>query len=244
MRTRTARAHAAACLIAVAAAAALAGCGSSASPGAPGTSSGSSPARTAALSPSPASSATSGNTVVSYQVSYPWHWPNDVNRRATVQHTYSVPPLPELTAVSVGEHPAQSGQPAYDRISFTFTTAFPSYQVAFTDTLTSDPSGQPVTLSGLGVLKVIFRQAQAHTAGGGTSIQSQPPAQLGLTRMTAWAEAGDYEGVLTFGIGVTWPVPHSNPQIPIRITELGETTAQGTHLYVLAIDVETANQAT
>jgi hypothetical protein len=244
MTGRNARAHAAGLLLAAAVVAALAGCGSPAPPGSPGPSSGSSPVRTAAPSPSPATSAAPGNTVVSYQVSYPWHWPNDVNRPATVQHTYPVPPLPELIAVSAGEHPAQSGQPAYDRISFTFTTAFPSYQVAFTDTLTSDPSGKPVPLPGLGVLKVIFRQAQAHTASGSTSIQSQPPAQLGFTRMTGWAQAGDYEGVLTFGIGVSWPVAHANPQIPIRITELGETTAQGTHLYVLAIDIDTANQGT
>ena len=240
MRQRPALAHAASWLIAAAAAAALAGCGSTASPGSPGPSR-SSPAQTTAPSPSSAPSATPGNTVVSYKVSYPWHWPNDVNRPATVQHTYPVPPIPELIAIGAGAHPAQSGQPPYDRMAFTFTTAFPSYQVAFGNTLTSDPSGKPIQMAGTGVLKVIFRQAQAHTADGSTSIQSKPPAQLGLTRMAEWAPAGDFEGVLTFGIGISWPVAHANPQIAIRIIELGETTAQGTHLYVVAIDVDATN---
>ncbi len=239
MRQRAVLAHAAGWLIA--AAAVLAGCGSPASPGSPGTPSRSAPAHSTAPSPSSATSAKPGNTVVSYRVSYPWHWPNDVNRPATVQHTYPVPPLPELIAIGVGEHPAQSGQRAYNRMSFTFTTGFPSYEVAFTDTLTSDPSDKAIPLAGSGILKVTFRQAQAHTANGSTSIQSKPAAELGLTRMTEWAQAGDYEGVLAFGIGVSWPVAHANPQIAVRITELGETTPQGTHLYVLAVDVDATN---
>jgi hypothetical protein len=217
---------------------ALAGCGSSApaGPAAPPSSSGSSaaPSSPAPSSPAPAPTA----TVVSSTVSYPWHWPNDVNQPGQVQHSYPVPPLPRLIAIAAGSHPAQQGERAYDRMSFTFTTTFPGYQFSFTKALVADPSGKLVKLSGNGVLKVTFRLAQAHTASGRSSVAVQPPAQLGLNRMTSWAQAGDFEGVVTFGIGVTWPSSQSNPQIPVRATEVEKVTTQGRHLYVVAIDID------
>ena len=176
--------------------------------------------------------------MVSSTVSYPWHWPNDVNQPGQVQHSYPVPPLPRLIAIAAGSHPAQQGEQTYDRMSFTFTTAFPGYQFTFTKALVADPSGNPVKLAGNGVLKVTFRLAQAHTASGRSSIAVQPPAQLGLNRMASWAQAGDFEGVVTIGIGVTWPSSQSNPQIPVRATEVEKVTAQGRHLYVVAIDID------
>ena len=56
--------------------------------------------------------------------------------------------------------------------------------------------------------------------------------------MASWAQAGDFEGVVTIGIGVTWPNPQSNPQIPVRATEVEKITAQGRHLHVVAIDID------
>jgi hypothetical protein len=38
--------------------------------------------------------------------------------------------------------------------------------------------------------------------------------------MTDFAQAGDFEGILTYGIGATRPVPHSNPQFPVRAYEV------------------------
>jgi len=222
---------------------ALAGCGSSApaGPAAPLSPSGSAaaPSSPAPSSPAPSSPAPAPTaTVVSSTVSYPWHWPNDVNQPGQVQHSYPVPPLPRLIAIAAGSHPAQQGEQTYDRMSFTFTTAFPGYQFTFTKALVADPSGNPVKLAGNGVLKVTFRLAQAHTASGRSSIAVQPPAQLGLNRMASWAQAGDFEGVVTIGIGVTWPSSQSNPQIPVRATEVEKVTAQGRHLYVVAIDID------
>ena len=224
---------------------ALAACGSSApaGPAAPPSPSGSAaapsspaPSSPAPLSPEPAPVPTA--SVVSSTVSYPWHWPNDASQPGRVQHSYPVPPLPRLIAIAAGSHPAQQGERAYDRMSFTFTTTFPGYQFSFTKALVADPSGKLVKLAGNGVLKVTFRLAQAHTASGRSSVAVQPPAQLGLSRMASWAQAGDFEGVVTVGIGVTWPSSQSNPQIPVRATELEKVTAQGRHLYVVAIDID------
>ncbi len=227
---------------------ALAGCAAtksqtaaSPSPLPRGTAPATSPARSPAATPAPApSAATAGaaGTVLSSRVTYPWHWPNDVARPASVPHAYPVPPVAELIAISAASHPAEPGQRRYDRMSFTFATAFPGYQAAFVSALVKDPSGQPIALPGQGVLKVTFHEAQAHTASGGTSIVSQPPAGLGMTRMAGWAPAGDFEGVLSYGIGVTWPIPQSNPQIAVRVTEVEKVTSRGQHLYVVAIDVD------
>jgi len=222
----------------------LAGCASNpapSSPAAPPSPSGSAttPSSPAPSSPPPSSPApTPTPTVVSSTVSYPWHWPNDANQPGQVQHRYPVPPLPRLTAITAGSHPAQQGEPAYNRMSFTFTTAFPGYEFAFTKALAADPSGNPVKLAGNGVLKITFRLAQAHTASGRSSVAVQPPARLGLDRMVSWAPAGDFEGVVTIGIGVTWPSTQANPQIPVRATEVEKVTAQGQHLYVVAIDID------
>src|SRR5205814_2519169 len=140
-------------------------------------------------------------------------WPN-WNGPATVTHRYPVPPVPELVAIGVGDHPRDPGERAFNRLSFTFTTGFPTYQFQFVRQVIADPSGKPVPLEGLDALQVTFRQAQAHTAGGCSSIVTAPPAHLGLSRMTSYARAGDFEGLLTYDIGIIRPVPHSNPQHP------------------------------
>ena len=93
-------------------------------------------------------------------------------------------------------------------------------------------------MPGDGVLKVTFHEAQAHTATGGTSIVSQPPPGLGMTRMVSWAPVGDFEGALTCGIGIAWPIPQSNPQFAVRVTEVEKVTSQGQHRYVVAFDVD------
>lgn len=237
---------------ATAAVAALAGCGgNSASHGAPGSPapSASHPATSApapTASPSPTAAAPSptkavpSDTVVSSRVTYAWHWPNDGNRPGSVQHASAVPPLPTLVAIGAGDHRGAPGERPYNRISFTFTGGFPSYQFGFTNALASDPSGRPVPLADGGALKVTFRQAQAHDAGGRTSVVSQPPSWLGMSRMLSWAQAGDFEGVLTYSIGIAMPVAHSNPQFMVRAIEVAKVTGHGQHLYLVAIDVDVA----
>jgi hypothetical protein len=94
------------------------------------------------------------------------------------------------------------------------------------------------------VLEIVFTQAQAHTADGTrSSIISRPAPGIGYERMTDYAQGGDFEGVLTYGIGVTSPVAHSNPQFPVRAYELETVTASGQHLYTVAIDIDASNPA-
>lgn len=233
---------------AVLAAAALAGCGTQAAPPgqpvAPGTPSTPLPGPVTSPPVPPSAPAVPPGTVVSSRVAYPWHWPNGQLWPGKVQHSYRVPPVPELIAIRVGHHPAAGGERAYNRMSFTFTHAFPGYEFQFVSQLVADGSGKPVTLAGNDApLRVIFRNAQAHTASGAPSVVTRPPAHLGLSRMVSWAQAGDFEGVVTIGIGIDRPILHSNPQFPVRAYEVEKVTAQGQHLYVVAIDIDATQPA-
>ena len=232
----------------------LAGCGSTPTRGASPTTS---PSVTAA-SPSPTGTSTptpttatptptptqttpaAGWTVVSARVAYQWRWPNFDNP-ASVTHAYPVPPFAQLVAIGVGNHPNDPGQRPYNRMSFSFTNGYPSYRFEFVDKLVADASGRTIPLLGLGVLRIVFNPAQAHTTDGSrSSIVTQPLAHLGLTRMVDYAQGGDFEGYLSYGIGITWPNPHSNAEIGVRVYEVTYVNAQGAHRFVVALDVDAA----
>jgi len=225
------------------------GCGSNAPPrGSPTTSP---PTTTTGPSASPTATATTaaptppattppaipGWTVVSSRVAYQWHWPGSTP--VTVTHTYRVPPVAELVAIDAGNHPSDPGDRPYNRMSFRFTTGYPSYTFRYVDRLVADGSGEPIPLAGRGILQVVFNPAQAHTQGGtASSIRSQPPAHLGMSRMVAYAQAGDFEGYLSYGLGITWPNPQSNPQIAVRVYEVTYVDAQGAHRFAVAFDID------
>lgn len=84
----------------------------------------------------------------------------------------------------------------------------------------------------------MFTQAQAHAADGTPStIISQPGRPIDYQIMTDFAQAGESEGVLTYGIGVARPIMYSNPQSAVRAYEVEMITADGQHRYVVAIDI-------
>jgi len=178
-----------------------------------------------------------GWTGVSSRVAYQWHWPD--GSPVTVTHTYSVPPVAQLVTISAGNYSNEPGDRPYNRMSFSFTTGYPSYTFQYVNQLVADGSGQPIPLEGRGVLRIVFTPAQAHTPDGtASSIQSKPPTHLGMSRMVAYAQAGDFEGYLSYGIGITWPNPRSNPQIAVRMYEVTYVNAQGAHRYVIAVDID------
>ena len=222
----------------------MVGCGSNAPPGGspptspPATTTSPTPTTTPAPTPSATTpAAMPGWTAVSSRVAYQWHWPG--SGPVTVTHTYRVPPVAELVAVGAGNHPSDPGDRPYNRMSFSFTTAYPSYSFQYVDRLVADGSGEPVPLAGSGVLRVVFNPAQAHTQDGtASSIRSQPPAHLGMSRMVAYAQAGDFEGYVSYGIGIAWPNPGSNPQIAVRVYEVTYVNGQGAHRYVVAFDID------
>ena len=148
-------------------------------------------------------------------------------------------PLPTLYTIGAGQHPSDT--PPYDQLSFRFNGAFPSYDISFVPELIADGSGLPVPMPGTGaILKVVFHGAQAHTADGKAStIKSSPAPSIGYRALTRYAPAGDFEGVLSYGIGVGRPGT-AVPQTKVRVYEV-EKIEQGRHLYVVAIQLDASS---
>lgn len=146
-----------------------------------------------------------------------------------------VPPVPYLYAIGEGTHPNDS--PPYDQLSFRFKGGFPSYTIDYVSQLSMDGSGDPVPLPGAGsILSVVFRDAQAHDENGQSTVVSKPPTTVGHKAISRWAPAGDFEGTLTFGIGIGGSAD-AGVRVPLRVYEV-EKVELGQHLYVVAIQVD------
>ena len=182
-----------------------------------------------------------GDRVISSRITHDWGWPGPGEPYRTTHDNkvpVSPPPapaLPYLYSIGVGTHP--SDNPAYDQLSFRFAGAFPSYDIEYVPKLIADGSGANIPMPGTdAILRVVFRQAQAHLEDGTSSIVSAPPEVIGYPAITRYASAGDFEGYLSYGIGVGRPAD-TNPQTRVRVYEV-EKIELGEHLYVVAIQVD------
>ena len=97
-----------------------------------------------------------------------------------------------------GEH---SG---YDRVVFQFSGTLPGYTAGRVRAVYSDPKGTPVPLAGQSYLRVVFHGTSAvcpkplhQTYTGPTVLTPYYPELLTVSA------AGDFEGVLSFGIGLS-----------------------------------------
>lgn len=116
----------------------------------------------------------------------------------TAKRAQKVPPAARVTGVRTG---AQDG---YDRVVFDFEGALPgSESVQYVSGLTQDGSGAPVPLNGQAFLKVVFSVTEAHGAGGASSIPQGTRVDPGLPTVKEVALAADFEGYVTFGIGLS-----------------------------------------
>jgi hypothetical protein len=230
--------------------------GDSASPTATGTATASpTPTPAPAPTPTPTSTGTSpstpppdeanppqaGDRVISSRITQDWTWPGpDQPIRVTHDNPVPIapppaPPVPYLYTIGAGAHPSDT--PPYDQMSFRFKGGFPGYELTFVPELVGDASGLPIPLPGTGsILRVVFTVAQAHTEQGEPSIVSAPPSVIGFDAITRYSPAGDFEGYVTYGIGVGRPMD-TVAQTPVRVYEV-EKIEQGEHLYVVAIQLD------
>ncbi|MGO4803968.1 hypothetical protein AB4089_02445 [Arthrobacter sp. 2MCAF15] len=185
-----------------------------------------------------------GDKVISSTVAHDWSVPGPTTPIHT-DHQNPVPiapppasPLPALYAIGAGQHPSDT--PPYDQLSFRFSGGFPSYDLEVVPELVADGSGLPIPMPGTGtILEVTFRGAQSHTADGTAStVTSAPPPAIGYQALTSYAPAGDFEGVLSYGIGVGRPMS-TVPETKVRVSEV-EKIEQGQHLYVVAIQLDSS----
>ena len=162
----------------------LAGCGST-SARSPGAAQSPAPATTTPSATSPAPSTATPNPTAA-----PAGQPSSPAQACSQAGTY-------LTAVRTGEH---SG---YDRVVFQFSGKPPRYTVARVQAVYSDPRGTLVPLAGQSYLRVVFHGTSAvcprplrQTYTGPRVLTPYYPELLTVSA------AGDFEGVLSFGIGL------------------------------------------
>lgn len=184
------------------------------------------PPRTRSQQPAPAGSP--------YQVRYGWGVPSSTVRVAhTVKVPLAPPPapaLPYLVELHAADHP--EGHPGFTRFSFYFRGGLPSYEVAYVPEVTGEGSGLPVPLPGNSFLRIRFTPAQAHDGAGNSSIRRAPAADLDFPTLRGYRQAGDYEGYVTYGLGIQ-VAPNSDQVLPIRIGEM--IRPDGFH--VIAVDI-------
>jgi hypothetical protein len=103
--------------------------------------------------------------------------------------------LPELESVEVGH------QATFDRIVFHFSSRVPGYNVNYVPAVTTDPSDEPVQLQGNAFLVVAMHSVASDQVGAPAAPQDrQTPLFPELREI---AGAGDFEGVVSFGAGLT-----------------------------------------
>jgi hypothetical protein len=103
-------------------------------------------------------------------------------------------PAPALVSVQAIE------RDGYDRVLFTFEGSMPGYQVRYVPRVL-DAGGGRLPLSGQAFVAVAFEPARAHDPAGEPTF---PTATLtpGYPALRQVRFAGDFEGQVSFGIGV------------------------------------------
>ncbi|GAA2607826.1 hypothetical protein Adu01nite_15740 [Paractinoplanes durhamensis] len=122
-----------------------------------------------------------------------------------------VPPVPVLTGVRSGAHPAEG----YDRIVFDIDGALPGYTIRYVDQVRADPSDRPIAVPGERHLLVVLDPAQAHRTDGSGTVTGIHA--LGLTALTAYAIVGDFEGHVSIAVGLPRTAGFRAGELPGRI---------------------------
>jgi hypothetical protein len=127
--------------------------------------------------------------------------------------------VPTLVDVRAGRHPG------FDRVVFEFRGAVPQHRIRYVDQLVQDGSGNPVSVAGAADLEVVFHGANAHTQDGAPSV-SPRRFSPGLPAVKEVAQLGDFEAVVSYGIGI-------DHRRPVKVSTLSGPSR-------LVIDVSTA----
>jgi hypothetical protein len=107
-----------------------------------------------------------------------------------------------LRTIRFGRH---SG---YDRVVFEFAGPIPAYAVRYVGQIRQDPSDRPVPLEGKAFLSVVMQGGTLDTTpqvddpAQAQSYEGPRRTQPDLSVVEEIAAAGDFEAVLTFGVGL------------------------------------------
>jgi hypothetical protein len=103
-----------------------------------------------------------------------------------------------LVALRAAHHPETT--PKYDRVVFEFNGTIPQLRIEYANELIGDGSGLPVPIGGRYILLVQFTPARAHSDTGQATAAARMKPMLPIVKELACA--GDFEGVVTYGIGL------------------------------------------
>lgn len=106
---------------------------------------------------------------------------------------------PRLVGLAAASHAG------FDRVVWTFSGGLPGRRAAYVPRLLGDASGLPVRLAGDAVLQVTFSGADAHDAAGTSTAARR--LVVGLPNVIELAQAGDFEAVVTYGVGLAKAQP-------------------------------------
>jgi hypothetical protein len=130
---------------------------------------------------------------------------------------------PTLVDVRAGSHAG------FDRVVFEFQGDVPQHRIGYVDQLVEDGSGNPVSVAGAADLEVVFQGANAHKEDGSPTI-SPRRFSPGLPAVKEIAQLGDFEAVVSYGIGVDQrrPIQVSTLSNPSRlVVDIATTGASG-----------------
>ncbi len=135
-----------------------------------------------------------------------------VTSTASVVPPVSTPPVAtraHLTAVRA----SAAGQPGGSRVVFEFDTVVPGYRIDYVPRpVTEDGSGDAVTVDGAALLEVRFENAAGARLDGEKVVRTytgpdRVAAAGGQGIVTEVVDAGDFEGLVTWVIGLRAKVP-------------------------------------
>ncbi len=113
----------------------------------------------------------------------------------------AAPVVPVLTQVSAAHHPG------FDRLVFQFSGRVPAQHSArYVSQVIADASGLPVNVVGSARLLVRFSPATGHNAQGSVTYGATQRT-LALPGLIQVVNAGDFESVLSFGVGLARAEP-------------------------------------
>lgn len=108
------------------------------------------------------------------------------------------PAIPTLVAIRAAHHAETS--PKYDRVVFEFSGPVPYLRIEYVTELIADGSGAPVRIGGKAILSVQFTPARAHNDQRKVTAPNNINLKLPLIKQIV--SAGDFEAVVTYGIGL------------------------------------------
>ncbi len=105
-------------------------------------------------------------------------------------------PPTALVAIRSAEHAT------FDRVVFQFRGRTPGYDIRYVDAVREDPGGDSVRLRGRAFLRVVFRDASLAEQGISAPPYYTDGAATGMSSLKDLRKAGDFEGYLSFGVGL------------------------------------------